>query len=160
MLELGANYRCLSTKDNQCPCPCPCQSFRSHLEPYDALCPIPDLGADDLRVALILELVVEALPSTLIRVRNGHLRTHTGAPAGSTNPSKHWAQGTSAAAPRSHARYEQAPGLHARHPQLNPNKCCAATLCCSTTLLCTVLAHTHLVLVWQPLESVQQQRDA
>jgi hypothetical protein len=48
----------------------------THLEPDDALGPIPDLGADDLRVALILELVVEALPRTLVRVGDGHLATH------------------------------------------------------------------------------------
>lgn len=49
----------------------PC--FPSHLEPDDALCSVPDLGADDLRVSFILELVVETLPRTLIRIRNSHL---------------------------------------------------------------------------------------
>lgn len=45
-----------------------------HLEPHDALGAVPDLGADDLGVALVLELVVEALPGTLVRVRDRHLR--------------------------------------------------------------------------------------
>jgi hypothetical protein len=43
------------------------------LEAHDALAAVAHLCADDLWVALVLELVVEALPGTLVGVRDGDL---------------------------------------------------------------------------------------
>jgi len=62
---------------SRCPCwqpPHPAAPA-SHLEPDDSSGTVPDFGADDLRVALVLELVMEALPGAFIRVGNRHLET-------------------------------------------------------------------------------------
>ncbi len=57
--------------------PPPHTTTTTHLEPHDALGTVADLGADDLWVALVLELVVEAFPGPLIRVGDCHLRYKT-----------------------------------------------------------------------------------